>query len=68
MFSKEGFEVKSKVRAVQVFVEAQRIPGGDPKVPLLVAASANIGGKSYTVTQQNFRSLVVELTAALQNR
>jgi len=68
LFSKEGLEIKSKTRTVQVFPEARRIAGGDPKIPLLVPTSVKIDGKSYAITTQNLRSLYVELVTALQNQ
>lgn len=67
-FSKEGFEVKSKNRTIQVFVEPQRIPGGDPKMPLMVPVSAKINGEKVAITRENFRAFMAELIAAILNR
>ncbi|MDP2367410.1 hypothetical protein [Rhodoferax sp.] len=66
--SKEGFEIQSSTRTVQVFTEDQRIPGGDPKAPLIVPVAAKIDGKKVTITRQNYRAVQAELFAAMLNQ
>ncbi len=68
LFSKEGFEVKSAKRTVQVFTQANRTPGGDPEVKIMVPVSAKIEGKTFDVTQGNFRQLGAEVMAAVNNQ
>ena len=68
VLSKEGFEVKSPQRTVQVFTKADRAPGGDPNVKLMVPVSAKIDGKSTDVTRNNLRAIASELIAAVRNQ
>lgn len=68
LMSKEGFEVKSTKRNVQVFIQADRLPGGDPGVLLMVPVSAKIDGKSIEVTRNNLRVVAAELFAAMVNQ
>ena len=68
VLSKEGFEVKSPQRTVQVFTQADRTPGGDPNVKLMVPVSAKIDGKSTDVTRNNLRAIASELIAAVRNQ
>ena len=68
VLSKEGFEVKSPQRTVQIFTKADRAPGGDPNVKLMVPVSAKIDGKSTDVTRNNLRAIASELIAAVRNQ
>ena len=68
VLSKEGFEVKSPQRTVQIFTQADRAPGGDPNVKLMVPVSAKIDGKSTDVTRNNLRAIASELIAAVRNQ
>ena len=68
VLSKEGFEVKSPQRTVQIFTKADRAPGGDPNVKLMVPVSAKIDGKSTEVTRNNLRAIASELIAAVRNQ
>lgn len=68
LLSKEGFEVKSPKRTVQVFVETHRPAGGDSGVQVMVPVSAKIDGKSGDVTRANLRALAAELIAAMCNQ
>lgn len=68
LISSTGFEVKSKVRTVQVFVDAKRLPGGDPNALLLSPVSAKINNEKMTITRQNFRAFIAELTTAMMNQ
>ena len=68
LFSKEGFEVKSAKRTVQIFIQADRIAGGDPSQKLMVPVSAKIDGKSVDVTTRNLRAVAAELIAAMNNQ
>ena len=68
VLSKEGFEVKSPHRTVQIFTKADRAPGGDPNVKLMVPVSAKIDGKSTDVTRNNLRAIASELIAAVRNQ
>ena len=68
LLSKEGFEVKSPKRTVQVFTQADRLPGGDPNVKMMVPISAKIDGKSTDVTRNNLRAVAAELFAAMNNQ
>ena len=68
LFSKEGFEVKSPKRTVQVFLQSDRLPGGDPNIKLMVPVSAKIDGKSIQVTTGNLRAVAAELFAAMNNQ
>ena len=68
VLSKEGFEVKSPQRTVQIFTQADRAPGGDPNVKLMVPVSAKIDGKSTDVTRNNLRAVASELIAAVRNQ
>ena len=67
-FGKEGFEVKSPKRTVQIFTQADRVPGGDPSVKMMIPVSAKIDGKSTDVTRNNLRAVAAELIAALRNQ
>ena len=68
VLSKEGFEVKSPQRTIQVFTQSDRAPGGDPNVKLMVPVSAKIDGKSTDVTRNNLRAIASELIAAVRNQ
>ena len=68
LLSKEGFEVKSPKRTVQVFVGYVRVPGGDPDEPVMMPVTAKIDGKSMDVTRANARALVIELATAMANK
>ena len=68
LLSKEGFEVKSPKRTVQVFTQADRMPGGDPSVKVMIPVSAKIDGKSIDVTRNNLRAVAAELIAAMRNQ
>ena len=68
LLSKEGFEVKSSKRTVQIFTQADRVPGGDPSVKMMVPVSAKIDGKSTDVTRNNLRAVAAELGAAMRNQ
>ena len=68
VLSKEGFEVKSPQRTIQVFTQSDRAPGGDPNVKLMVPVSAKIDGKSTEVTRNNLRAVASELIAAVRNQ
>ena len=68
LFSNEGFEVKSPKRSVQVFLQSDRVPGGDPNVKIMVPVSAKIDGKSIQVTRNNLRAVAAELFAAMNNQ
>ena len=68
LLSKEGFEVKSPKRTVQVFTQADRMPGGDPSVKVMIPVSAKIDGKSIDVTHNNLRAVAAELIAAMRNQ
>lgn len=68
LVGKEGFEVKSPKRTVQIFAQADRVPGGDPSVKMMVPVSAKIDGKSTDVTRNNLRAVAAELIAALRNQ
>ena len=68
LLSKEGFEVKSPKRKVQVFTQADRMPGGDPSVKVMIPVSAKIDGKSIDVTRNNLRAVAAELIAAMRNQ
>ena len=68
LIGKEGFEVKSPKRTVQVFTQADRVPGGDPSVKMMIPVSAKIDGKSTDVTRNNLRAVAAELIAALRNQ
>ena len=68
VLSKEGFEVKSPQRTVQIFTKADRAPGGDPNVKWMVPVSAKIDGKSTDVTRNNLRAIASELIAAVRNQ
>ena len=68
LLSKEGFEVKSPKRTVQVFTQADRMPGGDPSVKVMTPVSAKIDGKSTDVTRNNLRAVAAELIAAMRNQ
>lgn len=68
LLSKEGFEVKSPKRTVQIFIQADRFPGGDPSVLLMLPVSAKIDGKSIEVTRNNIRVIAAELSAAISNQ
>ena len=68
LLSKEGFEVKSPKRTVQVFTQADRMPGGDPSVKVMIPVSAKIDGKSTDVTRNNLRAVAAELIAAMRNQ
>jgi hypothetical protein len=68
LLSKEGFEVKSAKRTVQIFTQANRIPGGDPNVQIMVPVTARIDGKSVEVTRTNLRAVAAELIAAMRNQ
>ena len=68
LLSKEGFEIKSPKRTVQVFTEAHRPEGGDPGAQVMVPVSAKIDGKSGDVTRANLRALAAELIAAMRNQ
>ena len=68
LLSKEGFEVKSSKRTVQVFTQADRMPGGDPSVKVMTPVSAKIDGKSTDVTRTNLRAVAAELIAAMRNQ
>lgn len=67
LISKEGFEVKGKTRTVQVFTEAQRIPGEGTAVQILMPESAKVDGKAVKITQSNFRAFTGELITAVRN-
>lgn len=66
--SAEGFEFKSVKRTVQIFTVANRIPGGDPSVQMLVPVMAKIDGTKVEVSRANLRAVAVELVAAMTNR
>ena len=68
LMSKEGFEVKSPKRTVQIFTQADRVPGGDPNVKMMIPVSAKIDGKSTDVTRNNLRAVAAELIAAMRNQ
>lgn len=68
LLRKEGFEVKSPKRTVQIFTKADRMPGGDPSVKMMIPLSANIDGKSTDVTRNNLRAVAAELIAAMRNQ
>ena len=68
LLSKEGFEVKSPKRTVQIFTQADRVPGGDPNVKMMIPVSAKIDGKSTDVTRNNLRAVAAELIAAMRNQ
>ena len=68
VLSKEGFEIKSPQRTIQVFTQSDRAPGGDPNVKLMVPVSAKIDGKSTDVTRNNLRAIASELIAAVRNQ
>lgn len=68
LLSKEGFEVKSPKRTVQVLTQADRMPGGDPSVKVMIPVSAKIDGKSTDVTRNNLRAVAAELIAAMRNQ
>ena len=68
LLSKEGFEVKSPKRTVQVFVGAERVPGGDPDIQVMVPVTAKIDSKSVDVTRANLRAVAAELIAAMRNQ
>lgn len=68
LLSKEGFEVKSPKRTVQIFTQADRMPGGDPSVKVMIPVSAKIDGKSTDVTRNNLRAVAAELIAAMRNQ
>lgn len=68
LLGKEGFEVKSPKRTVQIFTQADRVPGGDPNVKMMIPVSAKIDGKSTDVTRNNLRAVAAELIAALRNQ
>jgi hypothetical protein len=68
LFSSEGFEVVSKARTVQVYLESQRVPGADPKTPFLVPVKAKIDGNKITISRENYRAFQAELIAAAMNQ
>lgn len=68
LLSKEGFEVKSPKRTVQIFSEANRPPGADPNVKIMIPVTAKIDGKSVDVTRANLRAVTAELIAAVKNQ
>ena len=68
ILGKEGFEVRSPKRSVQIFTQAERAPGGDPHVKLLTPLSAKIDGKSVEVTRGNLRAVAAEPIAAMSNQ
>lgn len=68
ILGKEGFEIRSPKRSVQIFTQAERAPGGDPHVKLLIPLSAKIDGKSVEVTRGNLRAVAAELIAAMSNQ
>ncbi len=68
LLSKEGFEVKSAKRTVQIFTQANRIPGGDPNIQIIIPVTAKIDGKSVDVTRNNLRAVAAELIAAMRNQ
>lgn len=68
LFNKEGFEIKSPKRTVQIFTQSQRTPGGDPAVQFMVPVSAKIDGQSFEVTRGNLRVVMAELIAALSEQ
>ncbi|MFM2275677.1 MAG: hypothetical protein RL211_1549 [Pseudomonadota bacterium] len=68
LLSKEGFEVKSPKRTVQVYTEAHRPAGGDPGVQVMVPVAAQVDGKKTDVTRNNLRALAAELIAAMRNQ
>ncbi|MBP3981394.1 hypothetical protein J8G26_11710 [Acidovorax sp. JG5] len=68
LLGKEGFEVKSPKRTVQIFTQADRVPGGEPNVKMMIPVSAKIDGKSTDVTRNNLRAVAAELIAALRNQ
>ena len=68
LLSKEGFEVKSPKRTVQVFTDAHRPAGGDPGMQIMVPVAAQVDGKKTDVTRNNLRALAAELIAAMRNQ
>ena len=68
LLSKEGFEVKSAKRTVQIFTESNRPPGGDPSVQMMVPVAAKIDGQKVDVICANFRRVMAELIAAMRNQ
>ena len=68
LFAKEGFEIKGRTRTVQVFVEAQRLAGRNPKAMVLMPVSARIDGKAVTITSNNVRAFNAELFSASRNQ
>ncbi len=68
LLGKEGFEVKSAQRTVQIFSEANRVAGGNPRVLLMVPVVAKIDGQKVEVTRGNLRAVAAELIAAMRNQ
>lgn len=68
LLSKEGFEVRSAGRTVQLFSELQSVAGGDPAIKIMVPAQAQVFGKKVDVNRVNLREIVAELAAAMANK
>ena len=68
LMSGEGFEIKSAKRTVQIFVESNRVPGGDPSVQLMNPVNAKIDGKKMPLGGQGIYALIAELAAVVQNK
>ncbi len=68
IFSREGIEVKSPKRTVQLFTQVNSGPGGDPNVQILVPIAAKMGGQEIEVTRANLPTVAAALIAALENR
>lgn len=68
LMSGEGFEIKSVKRTVQIFVESNRVPGGDPGVQLMNPVSAKIDGKKMALGGHGIYALIAELAAVVKNQ
>ena len=66
--NEEGFEIKSSKRTVQIFVESNRVPGGDPSVQLMNPVNAKIDGKKVALGGAGIYVLIAELTSAMKNK
>jgi uncharacterized protein YecT (DUF1311 family) len=66
---KEGFEVRSSNRTVQIFSEIQSIPGGDPAEKMMVPVQAQAFGKKVDIKNDiTLRAIAVELKTAMWNK